>query len=168
MFLQRWWNISILDYFYWHLVLPLVTLGCTVITNCVAPWQWSCIAMLCSMITRGSSRCRYLLRRKQGILSVVLELTIIQDPRSVPDGWFHSWLQLFDGHLIWYQEKHKTLICQNSGFDRLADDCDCMMTGAQRCMVWLGVEQRRNRKLIQKPKFRFLDQTFGFGRFRFL
>ena len=32
----------------------------------------------------------------------------------------------------------------------------------------LGVEQRRNRKLNQKPKFRFLDQTFGFGRFRFL
>ena len=31
----------------------------------------------------------------------------------------------------------------------------------------LGVEQRRNRKLIQKPKFRFLDQTFGFCRFRF-
>ena len=31
----------------------------------------------------------------------------------------------------------------------------------------VGVEQRRNRKLIQKPKFRFLDQTFGFCRFRF-
>ena len=31
----------------------------------------------------------------------------------------------------------------------------------------VGVEQRRYRKLIQKPKFRFLDQTFGFCRFRF-
>ena len=34
-------------------------------------------------------------------------------------------------------------------------------------MMLVGVEQRRNRKLIQKPKFRFLDQTFGFCRFRF-
>ena len=51
-----------------------------------------------------------------------------------------------------------------------ACDSQCQTEGALCVIVdqWLRVEQRRNRKLTQKPKFRFLHQTFGFGRFRFL